>query len=119
MTKLRDFWRWSERVQDRFGVRVVLAVLSLTVIGGSLGQIALRAGSINRDRNAILEALTTTSLMAGDDVARSLKEKGTFEAGGREWGDVSLRDASGAIFGPDGRVAIPLEVAEYLSLIHI
>ena len=51
--------------------------------------------------------------MAGDDVARSLKEKGTFEAGGREWGDVSLRDASGAIFGPDGRVAIPLEVAEY------
>ena len=113
MTKLRDFWRWSERVQDRFGVRVVLAVLSLAVIGGSLGQIALRAGSINRDRNAILEALTTTSLMAGDDVARSLKEKGTFEAGGREWGDVSLRDASGAIFGPDGRVAIPLEVAEY------
>ena len=85
MTKLRDFWRWSERVQDRFGVRVVLAVLSLVVIGGSLGQIALRASSINRDRNAILEALTTTSLMAGDDVARSLKEKGTFEAGGREW----------------------------------
>ena len=42
MTKLRDFWRWSERVQDRFGVRVVLAVLSLAVIGGSLGQIALR-----------------------------------------------------------------------------
>ena len=80
MTKLRDFWRWSERVQDRFGVRVVLAVLSIVVIGGSLGQIALRATSINRDRNAILEALTTTSLMAGDDVARSLKEKGTFEA---------------------------------------
>ena len=113
MTKLRDFWRWSERVQERFGVRVVLVVLSLVVVGGSLGQIALRASSINRDRNAILEALTTTSLMAGDDVARSLKEKGTFEAGGREWGDVSLRDASSAIFGPDGRVAIPLEVAEY------
>ena len=38
MTKLRDFWRWSERVQDRFGVRVVLAVLSL----GSLADHSVR-----------------------------------------------------------------------------
>ncbi len=112
MNTLREVYRKLDALQRRRWFCYAGTALALLACGLVFGSLLTTTYSLDRQRRAIVVALTGQNLEARDEHAVSIAEKGTITVNGETYGGPRLAERPDLIFDERGDIAVSETLAD-------
>ncbi len=111
---LLNLYRRFDLVQRTRSFRLIASVLVLLLCGGIFGSLLSTSYSTDRQRTALIEALTDQNVQRDDEHAVSLSQTGTVTVNGRTYGGESYLRNIDMVLDEQGNIRSPIALAERL-----